>query len=223
MPRSIHSQLVALYLTAKQAVIRAGFHREIDWQSNIQFECVQETDFLREAAWVVLSTGFRESVIRRKFPEIAEAFLHWCSAQAITEHHAWCRRKAISIFAHGRKIDAIIAIAAEVSKTGFPHLKERIGCEGVSFLQTFPYIGPVTAYHLAKNLGLNMAKPDRHLVRAARSAGISSPQKMCEIIHQVVGDSVAVVDIVIWRYATINPQFSKEFKTVSSNEVFCHT
>jgi hypothetical protein len=223
MARSFNSQLAALYLTAKQAVIGAGFHQEIDWQSSLQFESVHETDFLRESAWVVLSAGFRESVLRRKFPAIEDAFLKWQSAKAITESRACCRRSAISIFAHRRKIDAIISIAEEVYKSGFTHVKERIGREGVSFLQTFPYIGPVTACHLAKNLGLNMAKPDRHLVRAAQSAGICSPQKMCEIIHHVVGDSVAVIDIVIWRYATINPQYSKEFGTVSSNRMVCHS
>ena len=37
------------------------------------------------------------------------------------------------------------------------------------------------------------------------------------VIHQVVGDSVAVIDIVIWRYATINPHYSKEFGTVCEN------
>ena len=223
MACSINSRLAALYLTAKQAVIGAGFHQEIDWQTDLVFERTQESDFLREAAWVVLSSGFRESVIRRKFPRIAEAFLDWRSAQAISEQQALCRRQAISIFAHERKINAIIEIAMEVSKTGFPNIKTRIGNEGIRFLQTFPYIGPVTAYHLAKNLGLNMAKPDRHLVRAAQFAGISSPQKMCEIIHEVVGDSVAVIDIVIWRYATINPQYSKEFGTVSSNGIFSHS
>ncbi len=213
----MNSQLAAVYLTAKQTVITAGFQQEIDWQSSLRFWQTQETDFLREAAWVVLSTGFRESVVRRKFPEITKAFLHWRSARAITERRAWCRRKAISIFANRQKIDAIVAIAAEVSKTGFPLVRERIGSGGVNYLQTFPYIGPVTSCHLAKNLGLNVAKPDRHLARAARSAGISCPQKMCEIIHQMVGDPVSVVDLVIWRYATINPHYSNAFGAVSSN------
>jgi hypothetical protein len=214
MALSINSRLAALYLTAKEAVIGAGFHQEIDWQTDLLFESCNECDFLREAAWVVLSSGFRESVLRRKFPMIAEAFLDWRSAHAISVQQTSCRRRAISVFAHERKIDAIIAIAVEVFKTGFPDIKKRIENEGVGFLQTFPYIGPVTACHLAKNLGLNIAKPDRHLVRAAQFAGISSPQKMCEIIHEVVGDSVAVIDIVIWRYATINPHYSKEFGTV---------
>ena len=37
--------------------------------------------------------------------------------------------------------------------------------EGVNYLTTFDQIGPVTAFHLAKNLGLDVVKPDRPLVR----------------------------------------------------------
>lgn len=79
---------------------------------------------------------------------------------------------------------------------------EQITSNGVSFLETFPYIGPVTAYHLAKNIGLDVVKPDRHLVRLAASAGYPSPLALCEDIATVLGERLGVVDLVLWRFAT---------------------
>lgn len=208
-------RLAELYLTAKQAVIEAGFEEEIDWQFMVDFESVDESDFLREASWVILSSGFRESVVRHKFPKISESFLYWKSAAAIVERQVFCRQKSLSIFANHQKIDAIIRLSKTVSATGFASVKSNIQSFGTTFLQTFPYVGPITSYHLAKNLGLNVVKPDRHLARAASCAGIRSPHIMCEMIQAVVGDPISVVDIVIWRYAVINPQYWMEFQRIT--------
>jgi hypothetical protein len=58
------SLLAVLYLTAKERVIEAGFADEIDWQEKVSLEDLDESTFLRESAWVVLSSGFRETVLR---------------------------------------------------------------------------------------------------------------------------------------------------------------
>jgi hypothetical protein len=58
------SLLAVLYLTAKERVIEAGFADEIDWQEEVSLEDLDESTFLRESAWVVLSSGFRETVLR---------------------------------------------------------------------------------------------------------------------------------------------------------------
>ena len=62
------------YLEAKETIIDLGFAEEIDWQENLDFSKIWESDFLREMAWVILSSGLREAVIRNKFPEISRAF-----------------------------------------------------------------------------------------------------------------------------------------------------
>ena len=67
----------------------------------------------------------------------------------------------------------------------------------------FLSFGPITSVHLSKNIGLPLAKPDRHLVRLANDFGYESAEELCEQISSLVGDSVAVVDVVLWRYATI--------------------
>ena len=198
-----HNRLAHFYLSAKEAVIEAGYADEIDWQEYVMSVEWNEEIFLREAAWVVLSSGFRESVIRRCFPGITTAFLEWSSAKKIIEHEAACRSNALRVFGNRRKIDAIIEIIRRVANDGIESIRVSIHREGTSFIREFPWMGPVTACHLAKNLGVPIVKPDRHLVRVASLAGYSSAEAMCNIIADVVGDAVSVIDVVIWRYATI--------------------
>ena len=52
-----------------------------------------------------------------------------------------------------------------------------------------------------------VAKPDRHLVRIAEGVGYDSPQQLCDVVSEIVGDPVSVVDIVTWRYATLKGDF----------------
>jgi len=204
--------LAKAYLLAKDAVIRSGFGREIDWQEEVSFENVSEHDFLREAAWVVLSAGFRESALRKRFPMISQAFLNWSSARAILEQAETCRRRATKAFNHHLKIDAIIQTANLVTGLGFTEIKALIRCKGVEFLRELPFIGPVTAFHLAKNLGLPVVKPDRHLVRVAKVAGYRCPTSMCEAIASIVAEKLPVIDLVIWRFATLNPGYEEWFR-----------
>ena len=206
-------RLIAAYMTAKESVIEAGYAAEIDWQHQIDFDSVTEQDFLRESAWVVLSAGMRETVVRAKFPAISRAFLGWASARAIVRHSERCRQSALSVFAHEGKIEAILTLAREVSQTGFAKIRECIQEDGTDYLQSFPYLGPATSCHLAKNLGINVAKPDRHLLRIAERAGYSSPSTMCRQISETVGDKDSVVDLVLWRYATLNRQYLATFSS----------
>ena len=212
--------LASIYLDMKDFVIRAGYDHEIDWQSDLNFETVTETDFLRETAWVILTTGFRESVVRASFESISEAFLNWCSAKRIDTRRDVCRQRAISIFSNRRKIEAIVEIARTVANQGIRQVKEMIQARGVGYLQELPYIGPTTSYHLAKNLGIQVVKPDRHLKRMALLTGHASPMEMCCRVAETVGDSPAVVDLVFWRYATLNKKYQEELETLVKDSVW---
>lgn len=208
------SALLNAYLTAKDAVVARGFAWEIDWQAERRLDRVNESEFLRECGWTVLSSGFRESVVRRCFGAISEAFLHWHSAEVIRANRESCRRTALGAFRNERKIDAILNIACFVADCGFESILRRIRQEDVRFLQTLPHIGPVTAFHLAKNLGLPVVKPDRHLRRIASAAGLGSPRELCELISEWLGEPIQVVDVVLWRYATLSSDYLSMFGAV---------
>lgn len=205
------SALAQAYQAVWQVVVAAGFAHEIAWQDSLRFEDVTESDFLRENAWVVLCCGMREAIVRERFPAISESFLDWESADAIGEEQERCRCQALVCFNSPAKIDAIITTAAMVADEGFGRVKELVWGDPLSALQSLPFIGPVTSFHLAKNLGIPVAKPDRHLVRLAASVGYSNVQEFCQDISVIVGDPVPVVDTVLWRYATIEPAYVETF------------
>lgn len=193
-------------------------HGEIDWQNYRNFTSISESDFLSEYAWVVLSSGMRESVIRNKFPAISDAFFQWIDASTICNYSKICKEEALKLFASAPKINAILKIAKEIMVIGFGFFKKRIEQEKYDFIQKFPYMGPATSLHLLKNLGCDVAKPDRHLIRFAAIAGYDNPDEMCEDISLVVGDKISVIDIVFWRYATLDPNYLEEFSRSISVE-----
>lgn len=199
-------KLAHSYLDAKREVINAGFAREVDWQEDIRFSDLTETFFIEQYAWVVFSSGFRESILRRKFPEIKKAFFDFKSALVIAQNQSICLEKALDVFAHRGKIEAILSLSNIMRVEGFQYFQAELESRGVEFIDELPFMGPATSYHLAKNIGIDVVKPDRHLVRIARESGFDSPRELCDCIRDVVGDSLSVIDIVIWRYATIYPQ-----------------
>lgn len=211
--------LLDAYLTAKEAVIARGFAWEIDWQTERRLDRIDESEFLRESAWTVLSAGFREAVVRKLFVPICDAFLGMRSAALIQANRARCRRAALKVFNNRRKVNAILDIASIVDEMGFERVRRQIEHEDMRFLQTLPYIGSITAFHLAKNLGLPVVKPDRHLQRIATVAGFSSPQELCQLISDHLGEPVQVVDVVLWRYATLFSDYVMMF--ADSREQSC--
>lgn len=198
---------VSIYNEIKQIVIDSGFEREILWQASRNYGRITECDFLNDLAWVILASGMKEFIVRQKFPAVSKAFLGLKSARQIAENREQCISEALRVFGHDGKINAIADGAAKIDREGFDHLKRRVLTDPIKILQEFGFIGPITSYHLAKNLGLPVAKPDRHLVRMAAAHGYSDVQKYCKDISKECGDPIPVVDIVLWRYATINPNY----------------
>lgn len=202
-----NNALVLKYLFAKTIVVDEGFRNEIIWQSNLRFDELNESTFLREIAWVVLTCGMKESVIRQRFDLFSECFYNWESAKKITSNREKCQHLALNIFNNKQKVVAIINAADQVENVGFKKFKRMIEIDPITTLQKFNYIGPITVYHLAKNIGLPVAKPDRHLVRIAQMENYLDVQTFCKDISKLSGDPIPVVDIVFWRFATIDNNY----------------
>lgn len=208
------------YLKAKEVVIASGYAFELDWQHDLCLSVLSESTFLREMAWVILSAGMKESVIRMKFPAITSAFLNWKDARSIILRREKCMRSALKVFSHSRKIAAILDITREVHSHGFEFVKQSLLHNAIGYIGTLPFMGPATTYHLAKNLGVPVAKPDRHLVRVARKVGYSSPEELCRSIAELVGDKLPVIDLVLWRYATLNRDYLSLFVSCEYSDVY---
>lgn len=206
----VHLYAKAYYI-AKKAVLDEGYADEVDWQYSTSLDTLDEPTFLREAAWVILCSGMREKVISNKFQAISRSFLHWTSARDIVENAGSCERDALLHFGNVRKVGAITQVAKMVCQLGLEEIVYNLRSHGVPYLERFPFIGPVTAFHLAKNIGLPCAKPDRHLASIADRLGYSDAHALCSEIAEVTDEPVPVVDIVLWRFATLHRTYLDRF------------
>ncbi len=211
------------YSFVKQIIIDEGYQKEINWQSNIDFEELNKEKFLREIAWVILSSGMKEQIIRRIFYKIESSFFNWNSITKIVENKEKCYNNALKIFKNKKKISSIIESAEILNDINFSDFKKSVRKKPVENLSLFPYIGPVTVYHLAKNIGIDVAKPDRHLVRIAKNEGFNDVQEFCRYIADRCEDSIPVIDIVFWRFANLNSNYLEDLSSINFNDAIeCH-
>ena len=78
----------------------------------------------------------------------------------------------------------------------------RAATDKIAFFEALPWIGKITALHLAKNTGISVSKPDRWLVRLA-DAENTTPAALCERLAAASGDRVGTVDVVLWRACSL--------------------
>jgi len=194
-----------IFSLASHYVENAGLKAEIEWQRSTDFRSFTETQLLSEIAWVILCSGFRESIVRRVFDHISLCFCDWESAASILRHRVVCVEAARHSLKNEAKLNAIVACAEMIVEEGFDQLKAATMRDPINSLKRFPFIGPITSLHLAKNLGLDVAKPDRHLVRLAERCGYKSATDLCEELARKNNEEVKVIDLILWRYLADNP------------------
>jgi len=173
------------YLALKQEIIYLGYQDEIDWQTELQ-PVTDPIIFRNEAIWVILNSGMKAQIAR---------LIHTRIWQAIND-----KRNISEVFGHKGKVAAIKKILCEYNSMFDGYLRS---INKIEYLKTIPFIGEITCYHLAKNLGHDVVKPDRHLVRIANHYKFPNCNEMCLQLSKQTGDKVSVVDIVLWRSANL--------------------
>lgn len=174
----------ARFLELREEVIDAGYGEEIIWQESVT-EPDTADEFMRQYIWVVISSGMKNQVARIIEMGIIEAYNN---GRAIN-----------TAFRHKGKVKAIEYMIANHDELFEQYLNAK---DKLAFLISLPWVGEITKYHLAKNLGADIAKPDRHLVRIARRYGTTS-QSLCEKLAKETGYRIATVDLIIWRAANL--------------------
>lgn len=209
LPR--YDQALEIYHRAREYIRAAGLDGEVEWQRRVSFSSFTETEFLRESAWVILCSGFREAIVRRHFNHISLAYCDWESAQSIVDSYPECKFAALGTINHAAKHEAIVSVARAIDKAGFEKFKSGVLADPVNQLVKLPYIGFITSLHLAKNLGMDVAKPDRHLVRVSAKLGFGNAQDFCNYLGKMLNEEVRVVDLVIWRYLADNGRLRRHW------------
>jgi hypothetical protein len=153
---------------------------DIDWSEGIEPPADAE-DFASEAIFVICNSGMKNTVARGIYNRVMPLVRAGGSAR--------------SGFGHPGKADAIDVIWARRDELLAGYLAAD---DKVAYCRSLPWIGGITCYHLAKNFGAQVAKPDVHLQRLADHAGCTA-QELCERLAIATGLKVATVDVVLWR------------------------
>lgn len=156
---------------------------DIAWSEGIRAPGTAE-DFALEAIFVICNSGMKNTIARAIYERVRDLLFLGHSAREGFGHEG----KAAAIDTIWRDRDALFA--------GFGRCDTDD--ERLSYLVGLPWIGDITKYHLAKNFGVDVAKPDVHLQRLADREAVS-PQALCERLAKEIGFRVATVDLLLWR------------------------
>lgn len=183
-----------------------------------------------EVCWIVYCSGFRYNVVRKFWPSITKAFYGFDVYRVVEESHetydaalricevsgfrnrskaAWCVENARRIlplenewvdqggirgfFEHlsNQKVSSLVQRA--------PALVQELGFKG---------IGRITIFHLMKNVGIDIFKPDIHVRRLLTDMKLISnekadPEEICEamtFLSTSSGYKISQVDTLLFAY-----------------------
>lgn len=164
----------------EQAVRSAGFAEEIAWAEQL-VPPTNADEFAREAVYVIVNSGMKNTVALGIFERCIDRLQAGRSIRRVFKHPG-----------KSRAIEAIWKQRHELF-AAYGSAEDK-----VRFCATLPWVGPVTSYHLAKDLGADLAKPDVHLARLARRDR-TTVERMCRRLARLSDYRVATVDTILWR------------------------
>lgn len=164
-----------------EAVMRAaGYGHIIEWSEAIPKPADADT-FAEQAVYVICNSGMMNRVAEPIYIRCMVALRKGLSST--------------SVYGHPGKATAIDRIWAKREQLFEAYLTEA---DTIAFLRSLPWIGEITSFHLAKNLGADVAKPDVHMERLARRDRTDT-HKLCARLSRQTGYRIATIDTVLWR------------------------
>lgn len=197
--------LLSMFNSALARVLDRGWAHEVDHFRQLKFEHVDGNFFFTEYAHCVYASGWKWSNVDKYWSQLTRAYRDWDYIE-VSKNADEVRRHALAIINHPKKVDAILSCARKMESGGWPDFKHWL--ELMDLLVApgkLGYIGPATRYHLARNIGADVAKPDRYMLDIAHDHGYpetgAGVHALAERISQLAGERIGVVDAVLWRDA----------------------
>lgn len=147
--------------------------------------------FFYEYVYVVVASGFKGKSAAKLTPMLVA-----CEGDM---------DKMYQVFKNQRKLNAIEKMWAQ--KDNWESLRESF--TSVDELVKLPYIGEITKFHLARNIGLiSCAKPDLHLCRWCGKVVGDDSEEIVPVVTQAIADKVGrkqgTVDFALWVWLSHN-------------------
>ena len=113
-------------------------------------------DFAKEVIYVIMTAGFRQDTAKKFYLKIVD----YLNNNKIVNYN-----DLINIFKNEKKIKSIIKVWNDKINIQRDFYKLKTDDEKINFLSKLPYVGSITKYHFARNLGINCYKPDRWITK----------------------------------------------------------
>lgn len=196
-------QLIDLYESALHRVIERGWGDEVQYFRGLTFDKVDGRFFFRECAFCVYAAGFSNYVLNSKWEGLTKAYKNW-SYEKVCQYADEVRNQALGFIHHEGKVKAILECAEKLNDWGWPSFRDWLQSMNLLIQPgQLKYIGQAARYHLARNIGADVAKPDRYMLDHASECGYpptdEGVQQFARRVARLVGDRVGVVDYVLWR------------------------
>jgi hypothetical protein len=196
-------ELMDMYRAALDRVIQRGWKQEVNRFRNLSFENVDGRFFFKEYARCVYASGFGWAKVSKHWDALTDAYKDWDYAE-VSKNKKEVREQAMKFIGNKKKADAILSTAQALASEEWSKFKEWLRSIGLLLPPgELKFIGKVTRYHLARNIGADVAKPDRHMKRIAQKCGYPETpegiQDFAKRVSMLTGERVGVVDVVLWR------------------------
>jgi hypothetical protein len=202
-------ELIDFYITSLGEVLKRGWAKEIkENREHPPIDLLDRVRFFHEYAFCVFAAFFKFSLVEERWPDLTKAFNGWDYEQ-ICNNKQEVAQETMRVFGNKKKVAAVIRCAEKFSREGWDNFwRSLVNADlplQLELLDSLPYIGKAARYQLAGAIGIDVAKPDRHLLRFASKYGYPETeegvQNFTKRIANLVGERVKVVDYVLWRYA----------------------
>ena len=180
---------IEFFNKARSWCMTNGYEKEVEWSRTV-VPVDNRYAFFDEYVWVVINSGMRNKI-----------------AEKIYRNY---KNSGIAAVRHKGKHNAILKTEKELDVFWEKYQNSE---EKIDILQELSWIGPITKYHLARNIGFDFAKPDRWLCLLAEIFGYktyivtlhSDVQRFCQDIADKSNERIGTIDVILWRYCSEHP------------------
>jgi hypothetical protein len=188
--------------TKAENFVQEKFPEDIEWSRKallLTTSSITKQHFYAEYCFGVWVAGFKYSIVKAKWEDFTQAYFNFRPEVIVEEENAyWVKEECKKLIANIRKIDATIKCAKIINdiedwQSWLDEVRKNI-----DKLKELPYVGDITKYQLARNIGVDCIKPDVHLLRLAKYYKMNVFD-VCQKIADETGSTLHRVDTVIWR------------------------
>lgn len=180
------------------------YKEDLNRISSTKFSEITPEIFFREYCWAICTSGFNAKIVSKFYPKLLltlDPLIRFINnSEKINSIDVGI--SALSVFNNSKKIKAMIDCAFilndGINNFGWSIYKD-LKLNSPEKLQELPFIGPITCFHLARNIGLlDYVKPDLHLERAAKHWNFNNSLEMCKAIKDKYDLPLGIIDLCFW-------------------------